>query len=49
MQDEVVFDDKLQEFAKGDSIFKTSDLKYYLLTFAFVGLGAIIIYKYRKR
>jgi len=49
LQDEVVFDDQLNKFAEGDSIFKTSDLKYYLLTFAFVGLGAIIITKFRKK
>lgn len=49
MQDEVVFDDQLVQYAKGDRILTTPDLKFYLLTFAFVGLGAIIIYKYRKR
>jgi hypothetical protein len=47
--EEVEFDDALQDYADKKSIFKRyTDLKYYLLTFAFVGLGAIIIYKYDK-
>jgi len=49
MFDEVKFDDRLSEQAKRDSIFKTSDFKYYVLTFAFIGLGAIIITKFSKK
>lgn len=46
---EVTFDDKLKKQAERESIFKTSDLKYYVLTFAFIGLGALIITKFSKK
>jgi len=45
----VTFDDELRERAEEEkNRFKTKDFKYYLLVFAFVGLGAIIITKYSK-
>jgi hypothetical protein len=49
LEEGVIFDDVLREEADKESRFKTSDLKYYLLTFAFIGLGAIIFYKYSKK
>lgn len=49
MFDEIEFDDRLIKQENKDSIFKTSDFKYYLLTFAFIGLGAIIITKFSKK
>ena len=49
MENEVVFDDKLQDYADKEGIFKSSDLKYYILTFAFIGLGFIVIKKFGKK
>jgi hypothetical protein len=48
LEEGVIFDDILRDEANKESRFKTSDLKYYLLTFAFIGLGTIIILKYSK-
>jgi len=47
--DDISFDDKLREQAEKEGIFKSSDLKFYLLTFAFVGVGALIMIKYSKK
>jgi hypothetical protein len=47
--DDVSFDDKLREQADKEGIFKSSDLKFYLLTFAFVGVGALIMIKFSKK
>jgi len=47
--DDISFDDKLREQADKEGIFKSSDLKFYLLTFAFVGVGALIMIKYSKK
>lgn len=45
---DIAFDDKLKEQADKESRLKTSDLKYYLLVVAFIGLGAFIITKIDK-
>lgn len=47
--DDVEFDDKLREQADKESRFKGSDFKYYVLAFAFIGLGAVIITKFGKK
>tara|TARA_Y100000385_G_C12713586_1_gene475641 strand:+ start:330 stop:482 length:153 start_codon:yes stop_codon:yes gene_type:complete len=48
--DEVEFDDELQKVADRESIFKrTPDLKYYLLSIAFIGLGYIVIKRFSKK
>jgi len=48
--DEVVFDEELRKQADSESIFKrTPDLKYYLLSLAFIGLGYIVIKKFGKK
>lgn len=49
MFDDVVFDDELRQQADKESIFKSSDLKYYLLTFGFIGLGFLVITQFSKK
>ncbi len=43
MFDDVEFDDNLREQADKESLFKTSDLKYYLMALGFIGLGFFVI------
>lgn len=46
---DVGFDESLIKEGKRDRLSKTSDLKYYVLTFAFLGLGFLIISKFNKK
>jgi len=49
LENEVVFDERLKEYADREGIFKSSDLKYYFLVAVFLGIGYIVIKKYDKK
>jgi hypothetical protein len=48
MFEQVQFDDALSKKAKEEGRFKSSDLKYYALTLAILGVGLVIFIKMSK-
>lgn len=48
MFDEVEFDDALKNKASEKGMFQSSDLKFYALTFVFLGVGLLIFIKMSK-
>jgi len=48
LENGVVFDDVLQEQADKEGIFKSSDLRYYIYSAIFLGIGYFVIKKYGK-
>jgi len=48
LENEVVFDDVLREQADKEGIFKFSDVRYYIYTAIFLGVGYFVIKKFGK-
>lgn len=49
MFDDVMFDDALKNEADKKVSFLTTDFRYYVMAFAFIGLGGILITKFSKK
>jgi|TARA_R100000005_G_C4908053_1_gene147068 hypothetical protein len=47
--DSELFDEQSQEIANTNVLKRTSDLKYYLMVVAFLGIGYIVITKFQKK